>query len=334
MATPTPTDAHVDSILTNILVAFMQDQNEFVASRVFPIVSVDKQSDLFYSYPRAPWFREEAQLRAPNTESAGGEWTLTTDSYRCDVFAIHKDIDDQLRANADSPINLDRDATEYVGRQLLMKMESEFTAAFFTTGVWTGAASGNDQTGVVSAPGADQFLQWNDPASTPIEDIARLSDQMMEKTGFRPNKLTVGAGVFTELKNHPDVLDRIKYTQRGIAAEDLLAQLFDVDEFLVARSTRNTAGEGLTDSYSFYFGSAGLLSYSPASAGLMQPSAGYTFSWTGYTGTGGVQGLGVGSRINRYRVDLTRSDRIEGEMSTDMHVVAADLGIYLASAVA
>jgi len=215
MPQPTPGDVHVNRPLTNISVAYMQEAANFVASRVFPLVPVAKQSDSYFTYTQANWFRNDVKKRAPATESAGGGWNMSTASYACDVFAIHKDIDDQLRANADAPINLDSDATRYVTQQLLLQMEAQFVTDAFVASTWTGAATGNDQTGVAGVPAADQFLQWNDVASTPIEVISRLMDQMQQKTGVRPNKLVLGPQVWTELKHHPDILDRIKYTQAG-----------------------------------------------------------------------------------------------------------------------
>ena len=56
---------------------------------------------------------------------------------------------------------------------------------------------------------------------------------------------------------------------------------------------------------------------------LMHPSAGYTFSWTGYLGAS-QEGL----RIMRFRVQEKRSDRVEGEMAYDQKVVAPDLGVF------
>ena len=191
MPQPTPSDAHVDAILTNISIAFFQDSAKYVASRAFPIVPVAKQSDVFFTYDQDFWFREEAQKRAPSTESSGGGYELDTDSYRADVFAHHKDISDQLVANADSPINLDEDATRFVSNQLLLTLEREWVTAFFDTSIWTGSASGNDQTGVGGAPGTDEFRHWDDAASDPAKDIKLYMNEMEEKTGRRPNKMVI-----------------------------------------------------------------------------------------------------------------------------------------------
>ena len=59
----------------------VQDQANFIAQRAFPVVAVPQQSNRYYVYNRSEWNRAEAKLRAPATESAGGGWTLTTDTY-------------------------------------------------------------------------------------------------------------------------------------------------------------------------------------------------------------------------------------------------------------
>lgn len=329
MANPTPGDVHVNRPLTNISIAYMQDASNFIASRIFPNIPVSKQSDLYFTYDRDDFWRNEVQRRAPGAETAGSGHRLSTDSYRCDVYAIHRDIDDQVRANQDSPINLDREAAIWLTQQLLLNKESGFVSTFFTTGIWTGSTTGSDLTGVAAAPGAGQFLQWNDANSTPIEDIREQMVAMAEKTGKRPNKMVIGPEVWAALTDHPDILDRVKYTQRGVVTMDLVASLLDLDEIVVGWATRNTANEGATGSYDFYWGKAALLCYSTSNPGLYEATAGYTFSWTGLLGSGAM-----GGRIKSYRLERNASDRIEGEMAYDLKQVAADLGVYFTSAVA
>src|SRR5512144_1987146 len=99
MPQPTQGAVHVDSVLTNISVAYMNATSNFIASQVFPVVTVPKQTDVYFTYTKADWFRDEARLRADSTESAGSGYGLSTASYSCDVFALHKDIGDQVRAN-------------------------------------------------------------------------------------------------------------------------------------------------------------------------------------------------------------------------------------------
>lgn len=316
MPQPTSSQVHVDAILTNVSVAYFQQQQNFIASRVFPIVPVAKQSDKFFKYTKNDWFRDEAQRRADATESAGGGYNLTTDSYQADVYAFHKDVGDQTRANADAPINVDREATEFVTSRIALKMETQFVSNFFTTSIW-----GTDST---------PTNLWSDyTSSDPIGDVETGKRTILSTTGYEPNTLVLGYDVFIQLKNHPDLVDRIKYTSSNVLTEDVMASLFGVPRVMVAKSVRATNNEGGTEAYAFNYGKNALLTYSAPSAGLLQPSGGYVMSWTGVS-----QGLGATIGTSRIRMESFKADRIEAEVAFDMKVIAADLGFFFSSCVA
>ena len=48
MPQPTSSDVHVDAVLTQISIAYMQQAGVYIANRVFPSINVDKQSDKFF----------------------------------------------------------------------------------------------------------------------------------------------------------------------------------------------------------------------------------------------------------------------------------------------
>ena len=319
---PTRSDVHVSAPLTNISVAYMNRAEDFVAPHVFPVVPVLKQADRYFVYDLGDWRRSEAQVRAPSTESAGAGWKLdNTPNYYCDVIALHKDIDDGVRANADSVINMDRDATEYVSQMLMLKREIDWATSFFATSTWTGSSTGSDIT-----PGT----LWSAGSSTPVADVEAQKVAVHEKTGKMPNILVVGADVHTALKSNEDILGRIKYTQKGVVTNELLASLFEVDKYMVARATKTTSAEGSASDTFDHIANAkdALLCYSEPNPGILKPSAGYTFSWTGYLGAGPQ-----GQRMNKFRMDQIRSDRVEGEMAYDMKQIGATLGAYFDGAV-
>ena len=328
MPQPSASDVHVNRPLTNISVAYIQQASDFVAGQVFPQIGVAKQSDRYFKYPKEFWFRNMVQKRAPATESAGGGWDLdNTPSYFCEKFAIHQDLDDDIRQNQDDPLNLDRDATQWVTQQRLQKRDIDWAAEYFKKSVW-----GVDRDGVSATPTGGQFLQWNDSSSDPVTDVSNSAVEITENTGYRPNTLVVGPYVYNELRNNASILDRIKYTQRGQVSRDLLASLFDVDKFVVAWGTKDAGEDGSAQSdadMGFIFGKGALLVYSNPTPSLMTPSGGYIFSWTGLMGAGAF-----GNRINRFRKPEIQSDRVEGEMAYDMKVVAPDVATFFATAVA
>lgn len=316
MSQPTRGDVHVNRPLTNISIAFIQSTEDFIASKVFPIVPVKKQSDRYFQYDKKQWYRSNSKKRAPGTESAGGGFDIdNTPTYFADVFAIHKDVDDQTRANQDQPVDLDRDASRWVTQQNLLKQEQEFVSTFFQTGIWIGSSTGTD---IVPA------TKWDAAGSDPVDDILLEKDSVKEKTGFMPNTLVVTPQVHRALKSNAAILDRIKHTHGKSITEEMLAGLFEVSRYFVARATNDLAPEGAAENMQFVFGTEqALLAYSNPNPSILTPSAGYTFSWTGLFGAGRE-----GSRIKRFRMEKLASDRIEGEMAWDHKLVAADLGVF------
>ena len=325
MPQPNINSVHVDAILTNISVAYLQNQDNFIADKVFPVIPVDKKSDKFFTYTKNDWFRDEAQRRAGGTESAGGGYGLSTGNYSADVFAFHKDVDDQTVANADAPLNPLREATEFVTRRLLLRKEVQWNTDFFAGGIW-----GNDYDGVAGTPSSNEVKQWSDyAASDPIDDIEDAKAGILGTTGMEPNTLVLGYDVFRALKNHPDIVDRIKYTSAQTVTADMLAAMFDIPRVIISKSVKATNNEGASQAYSFTSGKKALLAYVAPTPGLMTPSAGYSFSWTGVSG-----GIGSTIGVSSFRMESLKADRIEGEMAFDNKVIASDLGWFWDSVVA
>lgn len=330
---PSRSDVHVNRPLTNISLAFVQNADNFVAAKVFPVIGVAKQSDAYFTYDRGAFNRDDMKVRQPGTESAGTNYTISTDTYFAQTKALHHDIADPVRANADSPLGLDREAVELISGKALINREISFVTNYFTAGApgdtWTydvdGAAARSAAFDPTSA-GNNDVVYWDDASSTPIEDVRLLKRYVLEATGFMPNVLTLGRAVFDALIDHPDIvgrLDRGQTSGPAKANKDSLAALFEVEEIAVMDAIQNTAEEGQTNVHAFIGGKHALLSYRPATAGLMTPAAGYTFNWSGLVGSGNE-----GIRIKRFRMDLLESDRVEIDMSYDHKLVSADLGAF------
>lgn len=329
---PSRGDVHVNTPLTNISLAFLQAAEHFVADQVFPAIPVMKQSDAYFTYDRGEFNRDEAEERLPGTESAGGSYTIGNDLYYARTYAYHKNIPDQVAANADAAINLDREATEYVTHKGLIKREVTWVANYFTAAnpgvIWTFAADGAASPSAAFDPTSaanNNKVFWDDASSTPIEDVRQGKRFVLESTGFRPNTFTLQRAVYDVLLDHPDIVGRLDRGQTpggpAMAMRDSLAALFEVDQVLVQDSILNSAAQGQTPVHTFIGGKNALLSYKPATPGLMTPSAGYTFNWTGLMGSGAA-----GIRIKRFRMEPIESDRVEIQMSYDQKKVSADLG--------
>ncbi len=324
---PTRQQTHIDKALTQISVGYFQDASIYIADKVFPTIPVMKQSDRYFMYKKEDWFRDDAEERGLGDESAGGDYEIdNTPTYFCRKYAYHKDVFEEDRVNSDDPLTPDSDAVDFITDKLLLRRECQWASTYFKTGVWStdwvGAAADNAS--------AKQMKYWSDSTSDPIGDIKKRCTDIQETTGKRPNTLVIGQRVFDALSEHPDVLDRIKYTETGVVTTSLLASLFNVERVLIAGAIKNTAEKGQTASMEFIFGKNALLCYVEKRPGLKKASAGYIFVWKGLLGANSF-----GARILRIPIPLRGegAERIEGEQAYDMKVVAADLGIFFSGVV-
>lgn len=318
MPLPTSRDVHVDQMLTNVSVAYKNQS--YIADEAFPILPVAKQSNIIPSYDQSYWFRDEAKMASPGSEVAIADYAVTTtDTYWCYRHRLGRLIYDEIRDNADAPFNLEREATEFLTDKLMLRREVQFVTGMFTTSVWT-----TDKTG-----GTD-FTKWSDYAgSSPLVDVTTYKDTVEALIGREPNRFVIGKLVYLQLKNHPDLIDLIKYTQRGQLTPDLIASLMEFERFLVGRAIYTTTKEGTAEasvSYSRVWGKHGLMLFCPPSPSLMTPSAGYTIIWN--------RVAGASQYMQRFRRDEQEADLLVANSYFQQKKVSASAGLFLSGAVA
>ena len=326
MTQPVGGDLHVDRVLTNFSVAWTQTTNDFISSKVFPRLPVDKRTDRYKVYNRGQWRTDNGVAkRAPGTESRGIGWNYTHDTYYVDPYAVHVDLDDQTLAEADDPVTLPKEATELITQRLLMHKELDWHKQFFVPGVWDNEPTPDDL--------------WDDNASDPIGQVGKWVDDFTLLNSKAPNTMIIGTDVWRALKNHPDLVDRIKYTQRGLVTADLIGAAFEIPTILVSRSSVvedfEERGSAKTDNdnaadFSYITNPKSvLLTYSTPSPKKMEPLAGLSITWKGYF-AGNAQGV----RIKRFRQEQIESDRIEGMITFQHKITAPSMGLFVEALVA
>lgn len=316
---------HVDRYLTNYSVQFVQDRNNFVSQRAATVIPVLKQTDTYVVYPRGYFWRDEAAPRPLGGRPRQVGYKVDSGSYSAREYALEHVVDDRQYANVDDPINLDENATRLLTGKMMIKQERIWATNFFATGKWT-----KEVVGVVSTPiEGTSILNWSDANSDPIGDIDYYKDYMHSITGFMPNTLVLGARVKRLLRTHPDIADRIKYTQVGIADEGIIASLFEVPNVMVARGIYNAADEGVTDNFQYIVNTnAFWLGYIETSPSLDSPTAIANFAWTGL-----IPGAtnAIGGVMERGRDDRAHSNWFQNRMAFDLAQVSADLGVFFSS---
>ena len=322
----TPSAVHIDQPLSNLTLAYVQEQTNFVADKVFPVVGVQRQSDKYYIYDRANMNRSgDVKKLAPRTEVNRIGMAVSNSAYYADVYGIGMDFDEQTIANEDAMLEIRAAGAQTLINRVLIEREEQFASTFFNAGVWT--------TDVTPAN------LWSDYTnSTPISDVTNGSRTMqLTSGGFKPNTLVVGKEVRDILINHPDILARLNggstINNPALITDGKLAEIFGVENFFVMEAVKNGAVEGLAEANAFIGGKNALLVHTPRASGLMTPAAGLTFAWNNIPN---VNNLGV--TVESYSDDALKrqqvAEHIQVKMAYDMKVVGADLGYFFSAVVA
>lgn len=313
-------------------IAWFLDESKFVAGKVFPTIPVEYKSDNYPIYKKGYFYRDEFKVRPYGGRPQEIGYKIENGVYSCEEEALETKIDDRVRANAEvGSLDPDVASQRLLRTQALIHRDNLWAGEFFKTGVWTVNWTGSEKAPTKTEEEEDKFLQFDQAGSEPIEFFDQRRLDIGSKTGYMPNKLVIGADVFRVLKNHPAIVERIKYTQRGIVTLDILAELFDVDEVFVPLGVINNANEGETDNINYIVNrKAALLVYAPDAPSIQEPSGGYSFAWTGLLP--GVPNA-FGGVIETAREQLAHSDVMQCRCAFTQKITAPDLGEFFSECV-
>ncbi|HID21551.1 MAG TPA: hypothetical protein EYP14_04025 [Planctomycetaceae bacterium] len=304
MAAPTRTQVHLDTAMTNLSIAYRNAN--YIAEQIFPVVPVNHQSDKYFVFDKASWFRNEAGLRAPGTRGPEVEYSVSSATYSCTPISATKVVPDEIVDNADNPLRPRREAVEFATDKVLLYLENEVASLVFGDGVWSGS----------STPGTN----WSDSSADPLGDVEAAREAIVKAIGREPNVMVIGREVWTALKQHSQIQDRIKHTTLGVLTTQLAAQLFEVDRLLIGNAIITSTPEGQSATYSYVWGKNCWLGWVPPNPGLMSPAAGYILAWKN-------------RRVYRFRREEELADVYRCEMHFDVVATSPDAGYLLKSVV-
>lgn len=321
---------HVDRYLTNFSQRVMTDKSTFIAGRASTRVPVLNQSDIYTTFPRGYFLRDEVERRPLGGRPVQAGYKLGEGTYLAEEWALEHALDDRLRRNTDNQISLDENATEMLTTKQMIRGDRIWATKFFKTGVWS-----QDWAGVTATPTGNQFLRFDQSGSDLISFIDARRDAMNLATGVMPNTVVFGADVKRKMRVNADLVDRIKYTQLGIVTDALLQSVLEMDNVLTARAVYNsadetTAADGGENFQYIVSPKAFWMGYISPTAGLNTATAISNFAWTGLIPG---QGNDFGGVISRGRDDRAYSDWFHSRQAFDLKGVSPDYGMFFDNAV-
>lgn len=256
----------VDPVLTQLSIGYQN--SAYIAEMLFPSIRVAKQSGKHFIYDKGR-FRVNDNKRGAGAPSKETTLSLTTGlPYFCEDHALKQFVTDEDVDNAVPPVDPFQDATENVTEMHMVAREVELAGSLTDTGTLT-------QNTTLSGTS-----QWSDYSnSDPFTVIETGKQTVHAAIHVDPNTLILGKQVWDKLKHHPAFLERVKYSQKGVISEDLLASLVGVDRVIIAAAGKNTAVEGQTDSMSYIWGKDAVLGYINPRVAQKMITLGLTYQW-------------------------------------------------------
>ena len=221
--------------LANVSVAYKN--LDYIADAVFPIIDGADPRAKITKYTKGAGFRDEAGIRAAGTRARRGSRTIEAVSLATKEYAFAvavTDEDRRFKKSQGAPaLNPDIDAVEDSADKIDLSKERR-VAGLITAGTWLDGNSG----------GVDAEGLWAPAGSTNtfLADIA-TGMKALKATGVIATDLVIDYATYLALKECEAVLDKIKYTQRGVLTKDLLAAILELKEVHVGSAVYSDAEE-------------------------------------------------------------------------------------------
>jgi major capsid protein E len=257
----------IDPILSEVARGYQQQP--LAGTVLFPRVPVRQRGGKIITFGKEAFMQYANLKRAPGQNTRRIQFGYAGASYALEDFSLEGQVPYETEQEATAVPGIDLAQRTVNGVQDIIALRLEVAQATLATTAGNYAAS-NKTTLAGTA-------QWSDYSGTsdPVSDVEVGKEAVRVKTGKRPNTVVMGAAVFAKLKNHPKILDRIKYTGRDIPTTALLASLWDVEQVLVGDSVQAADDGTFSDNWGKFVVLAYTVKASLASQGT--PTFGYTY---------------------------------------------------------
>lgn len=304
--------ATANPLLAAVAVKFLQDQRAFVANALAPIFNSGLQSADYYVLNSENILNVPGNIkRAPGSPYNRSRMAVSDDVYNCKEYGLEEPVDDGEREKYANSFDADAAAVRRVVGLLMLNREIRVR----------NLATGG------SVDSSSPSTKWDAANSDPIGDVDAAKTAVFNGCGLEANLMVINRDVFNVLKEHPTVLDKIKYTQRGVVTEELLAGVFGVDRCAVAKTLQNSAQEGQTLSPASIWSDSVVLAHVTEAQDLMVPNFARSFVWTRFSGRNGI-------RVESYRDEPVKSDVHRAAQWCDEKLVGASAGYHLSNVLA
>lgn len=262
----------IDPILSAVAQGYQN--NEAIGMSLFPTVPVGQRGGKVITFGKEDWALYNT-VRTPGSPTKRVTFGYAGAPYALESHGLEALVANELLEDAAAVPGINLAQMEISKVQNIIALRLEYLQAQLATTAANYAAANK-----TTLSGTSQWSDFATGVSDPVKDVEAGREAVRKQIGKRPDTLVMGAAVMAMLKQHPKIIDRIKYTGRDVPTTDLLASLFGVKKVLVGDMVYTDAAGVVTD----VWGKFAVLAYtavgSLAQSGL--PTYGYTYRLTGY----------------------------------------------------
>jgi len=308
-------DVHIDQPLSQLLINYRPQG--MAVDRIFPLVPVGKQSDMYYEYDQSELWRIPDTTRAPGTAAKQVDLKVSSATYFARNYALGSMITIEDRTNADAVLNLRESKAMMLADLLILDWENRVAQLVLNS------------TNVATVVTVSSGTWGNYETSGAFVDIDKAIRAVRGATGYVPNKIAMGWDAWNALKSNRFIRERIFPAPAGgaapgIATEAQVAALFGFDQLVVSGVMRNTAAQNLPISLSDIWGQHALVYYAPDRPNKETPSYAYTFRWN----VPGIPSLAV-EDLGYDRV--RKADLMDVSLYQDEKITGRNFGVWVSS---
>lgn len=260
-----------DIPLTNVSQAYRNDPAQFIAEVVAPVVMVPKKEFNIYYYGKENLKKvvDDTRVRFGDTKQA--QFSITSKAFGpLRGHELMDGIDFDQDTMTEAPLDLEIDIVNNLSEMMALTKENAVAGTLGDT---------SKLTQNTTLTGTDQ---WSDYAnSSPFEDL-KTAAQQQRLYGLRPaNTLFMSYYTFSILQQHPDLIERVKYSNVASLTLELMQTLFaqfGISKILVSSAVYDSAAEGLDASNNFVWGKDVWLGYITGTPGLRTVNGAYHFT--------------------------------------------------------
>ena len=262
----------IDPILTTVAQGFQN--SDFVGMNLFPSVPVGQRGGKIITFGKED-FQLYATARAPGAGTKRIQYGYSGSAFALEQHSLEGLVPFELMQDAQAVPGIDLGRGAVIKVQNTIGLRLEYAQAVLATTAGNYASSNK-----TTLSGTSQWSDLTTGVSDPVNDIETAKEAVRAKIGKRANTVLMGAAVFAKLRQHPKVIDRIKYTGRDSATPELLAALFGVKRVLVGDAVYADAAGTFVD----VWGKFVVVAYTDLAGVAEQgtPSYGYTYRLGGF----------------------------------------------------